>query len=645
MNGAVSPGRPVLLVPCVEPGRGGGHLSRCFSLVLSLRHLGRDAFLYLETEAPLEALESLAGDAYNRESCRTWLIFDRKEAAKVSWELIVLDRFQTPPEEYAFWSSLGPLLGIDEGGFLRDDFDFLLDILPGLPKLSPPNLTDPSLLSLPLRRRSGADPVPNPDPSARLRVLISFGAEDKARLGPLSAEALKPLEKELDITLLDLGEGKHIPELREHLADYDLLITHFGLTAFEAVYTGLAVLLLSPGEYHEKLGRAAGFFSAGVGPSGLCLLPRLFILCGALNRDFIRGLKQRCANIAKHYGLDKVPLHSLGSFVETLRPRGNFRRDRPCPACGAVWSLGDMPGWDEAAQDGSAGSSHQVLARFPDRTYRRCPRCGIVYMNRLNEPPIEYAREYFFEFYKNQYGKTYLEDFPHLVAMGKRRLKLISSLLAGRNKGTRPRLLDIGCAYGPFLKAASDAGFDPVGFEAASDAASYVSRELKFPVIQGFFPPESIPEETGGSSLSYTGVPCSLQNESFSVLTLWYVIEHFREPKLALKEANRLLKPGGVLAFATPSFRGISGLKSVRLFLQNSPADHWTVWSPGICGSLLKRGGFSLKKIVVIGHHPERFPLLGRLFKKTEGPLYRLFLSLSRLFYLGDSFEIYAVKD
>ncbi|MDR0997954.1 MAG: methyltransferase domain-containing protein [Treponema sp.] len=640
MNGALSPGKPVLLVPCVEPGRGGGHLARCFSLALTLRRLDREVFLYLETEAPLAALESLVGDAYNRESCRT--ISSRKEAAKVSWELIVLDRFQTPPEEYAFWSSLGPLLGIDEGGFLRGDFDFLLDILPGLPKFSPPNLTEPSLLSLPLMRHSG--PVPDPDPSVRLRVLISFGAEDKARLGPLSAAALKPLEKELDITLLDPSEGKCIPELREHLADYDLLITHFGLTAFEAVYAGLAVLLLSPGEYHEKLGRAAGFFSAGIGQSGLCLLHRLFIFRGTLNRDFVRGLKQRCVNIAKRYGLDKVPAHSLGSFVEKLRPRGNFRRDRPCPACGAVWSLGDIPPWDEAAQDGSAGSDHQVLARFPDRTYRRCPRCGIVYMNRLNEPPIEYAREYFFEFYKKQYGKTYLEDFPHLVDMGKRRLKLISSFLSGQDRGTRPRLLDIGCAYGPFLKAASDAGFDPVGFEAAGEAVAYVSQELKFPVIQGLFPPES-PDETDGSPLSQAGLSISLQNESFSALTLWYVIEHFREPKLALKEANRLLKPGGVLAFATPSFRGISGRKSAGVFLRNSPADHWTVWSPGICGALLKRGGFSLKKIVVIGHHPERFPLLGRLFKKKEGPLYRLFLSLSRLFGLGDSFEIYAVKD
>jgi 2-polyprenyl-3-methyl-5-hydroxy-6-metoxy-1,4-benzoquinol methylase len=578
-------------------------------------------------------------------NCRAWLVSRREAAAEMPWELIVLDRFRTPPEEYAFWSSLGPLLGIDEGGNLREDFDFLLDLLPGQPGLSPSNLTAPSLLPLPSKRRSGPDPdtSPEPAPSGRLRVLVSFGAEDKARLGPLAAGALKALGEEADVTLLDPPAGKYMAELREHLAEYDLLITHFGLTAFEAVYAGLAVLLISPGDYHERLAQAAGFFSAGAGQPGISFIPRLLIFRGALNRDFVQGLRQRCAGIAKRYGLDKAPRLSLGAFVGELRPRGNFRRDRPCPACGAAWNREYRPAWDETPEESPAGSVYQALARFPDRTYRRCPRCGIVYMNRLNEPPIEYAREYFFEFYKKQYGKTYLEDFPNLVAMGQRRLKLISSLLVQGEGEGQARLLDVGCAYGPFLKAASQAGFNPVGIEAAREAAAYVARELKFPVIQGLFPLEALPEGTDGSSPP--SFPGELQSESFSVLTFWYVIEHFREPRLALKEARRLLKPGGVLAFATPSFRGISGLKSCRVFLKNSPADHWTVWSPRICRPLLKRAGFSLKKIVVIGHHPERFPLGGVLFKKRKGLLYGFFLLLSRFFRLGDSFEVYAVKD
>jgi SAM-dependent methyltransferase len=112
-----------------------------------------------------------------------------------------------------------------------------------------------------------------------------------------------------------------------------------------------------------------------------------------------------------------------------------------------------------------------------------------------------------------------------------------------------------------------------------------------------------------------------------------------------LREINRLLKPGGVLAFSTPSFSGISCRSSLRTFLEKSPGDHYTLWSPGICGKLLARYGFELKRIVVTGHHPERFPLAGWFIKKkAPGFLYGLLLWISRLVGLGDIFEAYAVK-
>jgi hypothetical protein len=96
-----------------------------------------------------------------------------------------------------------------------------------------------------------------------------------------------------------------------------------------------------------------------------------------------------------------------------------------------------------------------------------------------------------------------------------------------------------------------------------------------------------------------------------------------------------------VLAFSTPSFRGVSRRRSLRAFLENSPGDHWTIWDPGKCAGLLSRYGFTLRKRVITGHHPERFPRAGR-FLKSGGR--RFFLALSRIFGLGDTFEAYAVK-
>jgi SAM-dependent methyltransferase len=251
----------------------------------------------------------------------------------------------------------------------------------------------------------------------------------------------------------------------------------------------------------------------------------------------------------------------------------------------------------------------------------------MVYMLRLSKPTIKYETDYFLGAYKQQYGKTYLEDFPNLVKTGKNRLRRIRSFLSPSGEGI-PRLLDLGCAYGPFLTAAWDGGFSPVGMDPAEDAIRYVREQLGFSAYYGFFPESSL----------------EFQDHSFEVITLWYVIEHFEDPRRALTEINRLLKPGGVMAFATPSFGGISRLKSRKDFLEKSPSDHWTLWSPRQCGKILGFLGFTVKKILITGHHPERFPLVGSLLTKRTGPVYCFFYWLSVIFGLGDTFEIYAVK-
>jgi hypothetical protein len=56
---------------------------------------------------------------------------------------------------------------------------------------------------------------------------------------------------------------------------------------------------------------------------------------------------------------------------------------------------------------------------------------------------------------------------------------------------------------------------------------------------------------------------------------------------------------------------------------------------------LLARYGFQTYRIRTTGHHPERF---GMPIKKG-GLLFRLVNRLSRIFSLGDTFEVYAVKE
>jgi spore coat polysaccharide biosynthesis predicted glycosyltransferase SpsG len=266
--------RPVLAVPACEKGRGGGHITRCMKLVHELQTLGREALLFLPASAEAESLFSSTD--FNRE----WLI-DEADLLNKKWECIILDRFQTPPEELTRWAALAPVIGIDEGGRRRtfttefhresrDRFDFLIDILSvsseqgavssGNLSRSTPNIADTSLIPLP-------EKIPRKDsvPGTPLKILITFGQEDVARLGPAVAEALaEKLQKakntnDIDITLLQgkmsskttnyqLPTTNSIPHLSNHLPEYDLVITHYGLTSFEALYAGVPVVLVSPGK-------------------------------------------------------------------------------------------------------------------------------------------------------------------------------------------------------------------------------------------------------------------------------------------------------------------------------------------------------------------------------------------------------------
>ncbi|MDR1867022.1 MAG: methyltransferase domain-containing protein [Treponema sp.] len=561
----------ILVVPAHKQGQGGGHVVRSALLVEALRERDCEAFLYIE-----HLINTYINPA--------WCISKWDEVKAILWNAIILDRFKTPRTEYALWRNIAPIIGIDEGGLRRNDCDFLIDLLPSLPQQSEANLTAPWMLPLPHNRRESFFR----SESAVLHVLVSFGLEDPARLSVSVAQSLAKNNNATVSVLCSNGQAEnhdhtvqtvqvleHIPNLREHLAEYDLIVTHFGLTAFEALAAQVPVILVSPTRYHEKLARHAGFFT---------LSARTHV---KLNEATLKEVRFKSENVASRFDIN-TPRY--GEPLADLLAHAVIGQSRGCPACGDR-------------------SYHTMLGRFPTRTFKKCRKCGLMYQIRLTLPPIEYNGAYFFESYQRQYGKTYLEDFPHLKAMAVHRLEYIKQLCHGN------KLMDIGCAYGPFLAAAAEAGFSPFGIDPAKDAIKYVNTVLNIPALCGLFPSATL-----------------LDHDIFDVITLWYVIEHFNNPGLILREIYRLLKPGGILAFSTPSFSGISGHSSLTKFLSNSPADHWTIWDPESAKRILKKAGFNVKHIVITGHHPERFPFFGTMW-------------LSKLLNLGDTFEVYAVKD
>jgi len=440
-------------------------------------------------------------------------------------------------------------------------------------------------------------------------IIVAFGGEDPAGLTPITCAELTEncgVDPER-ITAVrgpsaqeyDLPKGVTIlhnpPDLRELLCGYDLIITSFGLTAYEALAAGISVLLVNPSVYHKKLSQSEGFIEAGVRKIHTATLRK--VLEDPV--DFSRIMTELKTKLESSRWVEETgELAGAGRIIQQLKKR----RPSRCPICGG------LPG--------------KAVARFAGRTYFRCNLTGLVWLSLFDDERTAYDTSYFFNEYKAQYGKTYLEDFNNIKEMSRKRLQALRKFLPAGST-----LIDVGCAYGPFLSAANDAGFRCSGIDIADSPVEYVRKELGID--------SAVCDFLAFDSFSV------FKRDTYDCLSMWYVIEHFDDLNAVLAKVAGLVKPGGIFAFSTPNAKGITGRLSLNRFLKASPRDHFTVWSPRTARATLKEFGFSVKKIRVAGHHPERFPHMSR---KRAGMLYTLLMLLSRLLKLGDTFEVYAVR-
>lgn len=585
--------RPILLVPAAHPGT--GHLARAATLAKTFSENHRIIVWIPERPAQETAIPEALGP----------FLADTPPA---SCALVVADLFRSSPSIIDRLRAIGPVVSLDDGGRGRARSDYLLDIIPGLPgSRSAPNRTDPALLVLPRRRRR--------DPSRKIeKVLVAAGGDNAAGLALPAAAILSHIFP--DVTVInpclpresETGPDGNtagteeagafrvigpVTDLRERLSDYDLVVTHFGFTAFEALAAGCRVLLFSPTRYHYRLARAWRF--PALPPDHLRREDVLALVRGGLSAPKVIG-----------------PDTAEGNLSNELARLADGRAI-PCPLCGE-------------------NRDRTVIARYETRTVYRCDSCRMIHLGFVMTEPSRYGRSYFFEEYRNQYGKTYLEDFDSIKEKSFDRLASLERVIRRSLPFLRPgekTVLDIGCAYGPFLDAARGRGWIPFGTDISESAVAHVRDVLGIPAVRAAFP-----------ALDDRDLPSPGR---FAAVSLWYVIEHFQDLEPVLERVRKLLVPGGVLALSTPSAAGVSARFGRSSFLKRSPTDHFTIWDPRLVRSQLARYGFSVKRIVSTGHHPERFPRCKGL--RSGSPLRIALIAISRFFKLGDTFEVYAVRN
>lgn len=595
--------KKILIFPSISKNRGTGHITRCLSLFRALYNLeDYDVWFYRDTQCKGFGLEKILKEnslPVNRVT---------SDLGIQNWDLVILDNFKTSGN-YIKLLEKYMVLAVDEGGKGRKVFDYVLDVIPSGKTLdNNVNLCYPEFLTLPVNRKKQ-------DLNLK-KILLVIRGEKLKKAAFKAAVKTASLFCESRVTALISGSPEKLPKpenleitgyrenLKEELCKYDLVITYYGLTALEARAAGAKVILVSPGRLHKKLGREEGFFT----------LPSL-----KLSEKVLQKIKKNPGLLINGRGAvsenkEKISVRGSEDKPETLDrfvQKIDTGAMRLCPVC---------------------GRPSPVIYRFQERTFRRCPECSLVFQEVFFCSKMNYGEEYFFSQYEAQYGKSYLEDFQSIKKAGLKRCSVIRKII----KKSSPVLLDIGCAYGPFLEAAKEEGFVPFGTDISEEACKYVSCELGIPAVPSVFPDLDF-------NLLKSG-------DKFDVVSMWFVIEHFENLGKVLEKIASVVKKGGVFCFSTPNYRGISGRKSPQDFFKNSPSDHFTVWNKGAAKKILEKYGFKPAEFRFTGIHPERFPgkeylkpggkgLTG--FKKFE---YKVIYALMRFFRLGDTFEVYGVK-
>jgi glycosyltransferase involved in cell wall biosynthesis/SAM-dependent methyltransferase len=338
-------------------------------------------------------------------------------------------------------------------------------------------------------------------------ALLLIGGSGSQRA--LLEERVAALGLDKHVTFLGFVPDGDLPSYYQ-AADVFVLPTRelegFGLVTAEALACGTPVLGTPVGATPELLDPldAGLVFEAATAEA---MAADLTALLDRLDTDAVAGERLRAA--CRHYAEARFDWERIVDALEATLVEVAARRSPPaapappCEACGAALAGTDL--------------------LYEGRRYHRCADCGA---RRVGALPSESDT-------LGQYLVRYPRRFPPGQITPARRGMLTSVATRVSRLAAPGRLLDVGCGGGHLMAAASAEGWRPLGAD-LSFAACVVAR-TRGPVVQASA--EQMPFRTG----------------TLEAVTLVNVLDHARRPRAVVREAARVLRPGGVLMVRVPN--------------------------------------------------------------------------------------------
>ena len=162
------------------------------------------------------------------------------------------------------------------------------------------------------------------------------------------------------------------------------------------------------------------------------------------------------------------------------------------------------------------------MKRYARSFLQQCTKCSFVFSGKY--PDADTLNTY----YQKNYDLT--RYFSSITR--NRYLEILEEFEPFRKTN---RILDIGCGYGFFLEVAKEKGWEVYGIE-LSKIASEECRQKGINIFHGNL------------------TDFRFDADAFDVIVSIEVIEHLSHPNLMLKQANKLLRKGGLVYITTPNF-------------------------------------------------------------------------------------------
>ncbi|MEY4762292.1 MAG: hypothetical protein RLZZ200_2148 [Pseudomonadota bacterium] len=268
------------------------------------------------------------------------------------------------------------------------------------------------------------------------------------------------------------------------------------------------------------------------------------------------------------------------------------------------------------------GDSASTLAAYAELTWVRCD-CGLIYKRSEHPDP---TAEGFYEsgyFGAGDQGRRYTKRTRRRVQKSR------NQILDALNYIAPGPMLDIGCSVGYTLQAGRELGLAPTG----SDLSQYAIKTCR---EQGFR------AEVGELSR------LPFADGEFSLVTMKHVLEHTPDPRAALREVARVLRPGGGVFIAIPHAgyrKAVRDPQSSRYYLPAAHGrEHFVYYTPGTLSRLLGEEGYR-----VVAVNPQLVhraaPVLRRLGEGVVAPLRWCAQRVADGLGLRKEFWLVAVRD